>query len=171
MENFSENYEPLELFPNQKYVVIDALYINDIRNELGSLDRSDFLNDIRKKVFPHTRVPFAEFIPIHSQLKIDDIQDVDYQSIIGIDKSVFSMDTSLLVFVNEKIFIDFVSEFDYDCLVDSDVDLINYSCWESVTGKYDVKYTALVLGGGLGAKCKYEFIGGGMYRIVQQQYC
>lgn len=49
MENFSENYEPLELSPYEKYIVIDALYINDIRNELGSLDRSDFLNDIRKK--------------------------------------------------------------------------------------------------------------------------
>lgn len=41
MKNISLNGEPVELTVSSKYIVIDALYINDIRSELGHLNKDD----------------------------------------------------------------------------------------------------------------------------------
>jgi len=81
MNNVSLNGEPIELSVTIKYIVIDALYINEIRAELAHLKRDDIFDEIRNIVFPYTYNPFAEFVPEGKVFRIDQIKNVDFDKI------------------------------------------------------------------------------------------
>lgn len=46
-----------------KYIVIEVLFINEIRSKLAHLKRDGIFNEIRTIVFPYSDTPFAEYIP------------------------------------------------------------------------------------------------------------
>lgn len=163
MKNISLNKEPIELTASIKYIVIDALYINEIRLEVSNLTNDNIFNEIRSTVFPYTETPFAEYIPMESVFTLDKIKKVDYDQIHSDDSSVFSTDSGVIVFVNEKIFIDFTSKFDYDELVDSSTELLNVGYWISIVNDFNLSDTAVIISPG--ANSGIEFDGSGTYKI------
>lgn len=163
MKNISLNGEPIELASNIKYIVIDALYINEIRAQIPNLKKDNIFNEIRSLVFPYTDTPFAEYMPEGTVFSIDKIKKVDYDKIDVEDVSIFSTDSGVVIFVNKDLFIDFASHFDYDELVDSPTDLVNVDYWKSIVSDLDLFDTAIVVSPGINTES--EFDGSGTYKI------
>lgn len=163
MNNVSLNGEPIELSVTIKYIVIDALYINDIRSELGHLKGDDIFNEIRNNVFPYTDTPFAEYIPEEKVFRLDQIKKVDYDKIDVNDIGVFSTDSGVVIFVNKGLFIDFVLKFDYDELVDSPTDLLNLDYWNSIIADFNLFDVAIIVSSGINTDS--DFNGSGIYKL------
>jgi hypothetical protein len=113
MDNISLNKEPIELITGAKYIVIDALYIDDIKQRMAALNSDNILVEIRQKIFPYTDTPFAEYIPLKSTFTLDQIKKVDFDTIKLGDYSILSTDSSVLIFINEELLQDFASKFEY----------------------------------------------------------
>ncbi len=163
MKNISLNKEPIELAVGIKYIVIDALYINEIKLEIANLTSDNILNKIRSTVFPYTDTPFAEYMPIENVFTVDKIKKVDYDQIISVNSSMFSVDSGVIVFINEKIFINFTSKFDYEELVDSSIELLNVAYWSSIVNDFNFSDTAVIVSPGINSSI--EFDGSGTYKI------
>jgi hypothetical protein len=163
MKNISIENEPIELKIGVTYIVIDGLYINDIKEELENLEVDQLINDIREKVFQYTKTPFAEYTAHDKVFEVSQLKKTDYQEVQTADKSIFSTDTGLVVFLNEKRLLPFVKKFDYETLVDSLDEVINISYWESITADYDEDDIALVLSPGIDSGVEFE--GSGTYKI------
>jgi len=163
MKNISTENEPIELRIGVKYIVIDGLYINDIKEELENLRVDHLIGDIREKVFQYTKTPFAEYTAHNKVFEISQLKKLGYQDVHTADKSVFSTDTGLVVFLNENRLLPFVKEFDYESLVESLDDLINISYWESITVDCNEGDIALVLSPGIDSGVEFE--GSGTYKI------
>lgn len=162
MKNISLNKESIELAVDTKYIVIDALYINNIRLEYPDLISNDPFNEIRRKVFPYTDTPFAEYTSREPVFTVDKIKKADYdQSDSG--GNMFSTDSGVIVFVNEKIFIDFILKFDYDELVDSAAELLNLAYWNSIVKDFKLSDFAIIVSPGVNSEV--EFDGSGTYKI------
>lgn len=163
MKNISLNKEPIELAVGIKYIVIDALYINEIKLEYQNFISNNIFNEIRNTVFPYTDTPFAEYIAKETAFTVDKIKKVDYDQANPEDKSVFSTDSGVIIFVNEKIFADFISKFDYDELVDSSTELLNIDNWSSISNNFNISDSAIIVSPGINSGV--EFDGGGTYKI------
>lgn len=163
MKNISLNKEPIELAVNIKYIVIDALYVNEVKLELANLPNDNFLNNIRNSVFPYTDTPFAEYIPMENIFTIDRIKKVDYDQINSDNRSMLSVDSGVIVFINEKILINFTSKFDYEELVDSPTELLNLAYWSSIVNDFNLSDTAVIVSPGVNSSI--EFDGSGTYKI------
>ncbi len=163
MKNISLNGEPVELTVSSKYIVIDALYINDIRSELGHLNKDDIFDEIRKIVFPYTYNPFAEFVPEGKVFRIDQIKSVDFNKIDVDDIGVFTIDSGVVIFVNKKLFLDFVLKFNYDELVDSPTDLLNLDYWNSMIADFNLFDVAIIVSPGINTGA--DFQGSGIYKL------
>lgn len=55
---------------------------------------------------------------------------MDYDDLSTEDKSCFSSDTGLIILIDESLLITFIKEYDYEELVDSIVETLNYGYWE-----------------------------------------
>jgi hypothetical protein len=163
MTNLSLNGEDI-ILNRGKFIVIDALYLNDIKAKIDSLSTMD-LGELRKTIFPYTDVPFAEIkIETTQRLKISQIQKVAYEKIADEDKSYcFSSDTGLIVFLKETLLKDFLIGYDYYQLVDSETEPVNRRYWLELTAKYEAGDTGLVLAPGIDSG--YDFEGSGTYKI------
>jgi len=164
MENISLNKKPIQLISGVKYIVIDALYIEDIKKEIPALNSDNILVEIRKKIFPYTDTPFAEYVPLKSTFTLNQIKKVGYNIIKPGDYSALSTDSSVLIFANEEIFLDFVSKFEYHELVNSSVQLLNTNYWYSITAHYSMCDTAIIVAPDVNADV--DFDGSGTYRIT-----
>ncbi|MEN5086129.1 hypothetical protein ABE426_06635 [Sphingobacterium faecium] len=163
MKNISLNGEPIELSVTIKYIVIDALYINEIRTELAHLKRDDIFDEIRNIVFPYTYNPFAEFVPEGKVFRIDQIKNVDHDKIDVNDIGVFTTDSGVVIFVNKKLFVDFASKFDYDELMDSPTDSLNLDYWNSIIDDFNLFDIALIVSTGINTGT--DFQGSGIYKL------
>lgn len=163
MKNISLNGEPIELSVTIKYIVIDALYINDIRSELGNLNKGNIFSEVRSVVFLYTDTPFAEYIPEEKVFNLDQIKKVDYDKIDMNDIGVFSTDSGVVIFVNKELFVDFVSKFDYDELMDSSTDLLNLDYWNSVIDNFNLFDVAIIVSPGINTGADYQ--GSGIYKL------
>jgi hypothetical protein len=161
MKNVSTNNESLELSINNQYYIIDALYITDIKNEF--LKANTLPKDIRSVVFPFTDTPFALYKPNNSTFSIKQIIKVEYDEVIVEDLTFFSTDTGLIVFIREDLLIDFLKEFNYDDLVESDNELINEKYWEELISNFEPTDIGLVLSD---ADSESDFDGSGTYKII-----
>lgn len=163
MKNISLTKEPIELAVSIKYIVIDALYINEIKLEIANLTNDNILNEIRSTVFPYTDTPFVEYIPMENVFTVDKIKKVNYDQIDSDNNSMFSVDSGVIVFINEKIFINFTSKFDYEELVDSPTELLNVAYWRSIVNDFNLSDTAVIVSPGVNSSI--EFDGSGTYKI------
>jgi len=161
MKNISKNNEPLELSIGKQYYIIDALYITDIKNEF--LKANTLPKDIRNEVFPFTDTPFALYKANNTSFSINQIKKVDYDEVIFEDFSFFSTDTGLIVFLREDLLVDFLKEFNYDDLVNSDDELINEKYWEELVSNFESTDFGLVLAN---MDSNNDFDGSGTYKIV-----
>jgi hypothetical protein len=161
MKNISTNNEPLELSINKKYYVIDALYLTDIKNEL--LKNNILPKDIRREVFPYTDTPFAQYKSSKNVFFVNQIIKVDYDEVFSEDFSFFSSDTGLIVFIFEDILVEFLKDFNYEDLVDSENELIDEKYWEQLVSKFNPTEVGLVLAN---ADNENKFDGSGTYKII-----
>jgi hypothetical protein len=60
MKNVSLYNEPIFVSIGKSFILIDALYLNDIKDNLDNVNKID-LQLLKKIVFPYNDIPFAEF--------------------------------------------------------------------------------------------------------------
>ncbi len=166
MKHISLQGEDIALDINKTYVVIDALYLDDIKHEIDSLNITNLLDEIREKVFPFTDIPFAMIMMKEANLfPIQNIYQIDYDSISDSDRrACLASDTGLLVFIDENLIYEFTKNFSYDDLVDSTVHPVDIDYWNDITSSFDQSKLGLVLAPGIDSG--YEFEGSGTYKIV-----
>ena len=167
MANISLKGEDILLEGGKSYFVIDALYLNDIKEKLPILDKFNVEQDIRKKAFPfpNTETPLASLsIPAGSseifRLGLSKIKTGKNDK----DPSTsFSSDTGLIVFIEKSRLLDFSRDFDYNQLVEAVVGPINISYWTEIENKFGFLNCALILSPGMNKG--FDFDGSGLYRI------
>lgn len=165
MKNISLGNNPISLIPNAKYLVIDALYVEDIKQAYLNLkiNGTMFIDDIREKVFPFTDTPFAEYIPQKSTFALKQLEKINYNQVEPSDRDVLSTDTGLLLFLKEEILKEFSLKFNYGELVNSSSDLINEEYWNLITSDYNPLDVAIILSAGTDSGL--DFDGSGTYRL------
>ncbi|MGN7787294.1 hypothetical protein ACTJIJ_22360 [Niabella sp. 22666] len=164
IQNISLDKEPIKLKNGLKYIVIDALYINDVKQMLSTLNGNNIISEMRSKVFPYTDTAFAEYTPVKDSFTLNQIKKVDYDQIESSDTSILSSDSGALIFINEKIFLDFISEYNYNELVNTEIDLINTRYWSSLVSSFNLFDVAVIVSPGINSGV--EFDGSGSYRIT-----
>ncbi len=158
------NNNTIKIKAEQSYIVIDALYLMDIKENLDKIDEIELINSIRKICFPYTDIPFAEITTSKPIFTIDNFKKNDnYEDVNISNNSLLSTDTGLLIFINKKILIRFIELFDYDWLVSSLTDIINIGYWDGITEQFNETDLGLMM-----SQSEEEGIlcGGGVYRII-----
>lgn len=166
MTNISLNGEQIKLKPHTFYYIIDALYITDIKGKLDELNSVDIEKQLREKVFafPNTDLPFAKYYTHADSFSIEQIKQVNYNDVQTKDSTYFATDTGLLIIVKADIILDFSKEFDYEDVINSDVDLFNKDYWNNIASKYDANDLALIIAPGVGSG--FDLQGSGTYRVI-----
>ncbi len=164
MKNISLNGEALKFSVENKYIIIDALYLNDIKEKFSSLDKRNLLKDIKEKIFPFTDTPFAEFIPTKLFFDPGKIKKVDNEELPSNSKNIFSTDTGLIIFIQEKLLKEFLDFYDYEDLVDSPTETINVEYWDKITSNFKLDNIGLLLAPGINSG--FDFEGSGTYEIT-----
>ncbi|GAA3915741.1 hypothetical protein GO495_19120 [Chitinophaga oryziterrae] len=165
MNNLSKSGEDINLKTGKHFVIIDVLYVEDIRKEMGNLDLSNLYKEIKDKIFPFAYAPFSRFLNKKPIFPISAIKDGRDE--IGVNKDnplFFSSDTGTLIFIAEDYFTDFISICDYDEIIEAVIPPYKRSFWDSITSRYPAGDIALVASPGLNSG--YELVGGGAYKIV-----
>ena len=165
MNNVSDNGQDLLLRPNNIYYIIDALYLDKIKENINDLKLEQLDTEIREKIFPYTYAPFAKVSFSQEHFRVRDIKKVDYDDLSTEDTSCFFSDTGLIILIDESLLITFIKEYDYEELVDSIVETLNYGYWEKITSSFDSKKTGLILSPGVNSG--YVFEGNGLYKITE----
>jgi hypothetical protein len=169
MRNISLNAEDIRLSPGGLYYVLDTLYVNGIKRELGESSVDDMPTFIREKVFPYADYPFAI---IDTKGRSDDlvIHTADILSLAGRDTdadfdSQFVTDTGLIIFVRMENLPDLISVFDYNDLTETfgKHDAVNLEYWDGIAARYRPNEIALISAPGIGSG--YEFDGSGHFMI------
>jgi hypothetical protein len=161
--NISIKQEPISLGLNKLYFVIDALYLNDIKAEIKNLDVTDLINEIKKKVFPYTDTPFALYKTLKNEFKINNIKKVENEDLIKDKTLLFSSDTGLIIFIEVSVLNKFIELYDYDLLVNSDIEALNIDYWHKIVLGYDYESLALILSTGVNSGIEFE--GSGLYQL------
>ena len=160
------NKDCISIKENELYIVIDSLYLMEIKNNISNLeqlDNIDLLSKIRKEIFPYTDLPFAEYHSNTSLFNIEKIKKIRYDDALKTHKKAFSTDTGLIVFLRINIFKEFILNFDYEILVDDPIEIINLEYWNNVTSNFNNTDVGLIYS--IEEKNNIEFTGGGVYII------
>ena len=164
MENISLNNEPLRLRTGTTYIIIDALYLNDIKEYIENIGTNSIITKIKSIVFQYTDTPFAIYPAKESLFDISKIKKVNYSKVDVKDLYFFSTDTALMVFINEALLLQFAESFDYNELLDSADDLINFDYWSTIADQYDILDIGLLMSQGVNADT--DFDGSGTYKVI-----
>jgi hypothetical protein len=163
MTNVSLRGESIQLNKNISYLVIDTLYVDDVKGKADMLDIDNLLDSIKKDVFPYTTIPFAIYTPAEDVFTVDRIKRGNKTDCP--DNSLhFCTDSGLIMFIREDLLLDFVKkDYTYGDLVESAAD-INFEYWGKLTAGYGVKDIALILAPGINSGFEFEGSGGYMIR-------
>lgn len=162
MRNVSTKGEDIKLISDKCYYVIDSLYLNSIKAEIANLNRPLLDKEIEEKVFPYAEAPFAK-ITTGSSFHVQNIKKIKYTDISPNDKNYFSSDTGLILFVAEEILLELLECYDYNNLVETITEDINFNYWDSIASKFSLNTLGLILAPGVDSG--YEFEGSGIYKI------
>lgn len=166
MNNVSLKGEDLFLSLNTEYLVIDALYLNDIRKSLNEVDIHS-LQDIQQKVFPYNDFPFGVVNTGEDRRRIIMIKNIKKETYSNMGKTkgvcYFSSDTGLLVVVAMTAFVEFTKSFDYDQLLDTLTENFNAEYWMKINSHLKEGDVGLIFSPGL--RSGFEFDGGGTYSL------
>lgn len=163
--NISINGESILLDSANCYYIIDALYLNSIREELTAIKPESIEEEIREKVFPHSDAPFAiaDFIQSSSKLEVIDVHRIRKVSDEQLSSRCFATDTGLIIFCNKSIFLDFLQIFNYYDLVNAMNGPINTSYWQTLVSRFEDYSCGLVLSPGINKG--FDFDGSGLYEF------
>lgn len=162
MSNISADNQSISLKAQEKYIVIDPLYLDEIKENLDLLDKENLLKEIRQKVFEYTENPFIEYIPLSESFNLNLVSRAS-DSFTSNTKDVVCTDTGMLIFINENIFLSFISRFSYGELTDSLIDIINQVYWTELISLYEPYSVGLIIAPGTG----FEFDGSGLFKISE----
>jgi hypothetical protein len=154
----------LELKVGNNYIVIDALYINDIKEQISDLNEFNFLEEIKEKVFIYCNTPFVKYSPEKKFFTMNQIVKFFDETTDSDNKCVFSTDTGLVLFIEEKFIKEFIQLFNYDYLVDEKDDLLNLEYWNSIISNYEFNSFGIVVAPGINSG--YDFGGSGRYYLI-----
>lgn len=98
--NISVSGEDIILNRNKYYIVIDALYCDNIKSKLHDLDPADIEEEIRRKVFPDATNIYARFLNMRDSFTVKSIVDGYTEED---DPLYFCSDSGLLVFIAADI--------------------------------------------------------------------
>jgi len=164
MFNLSLDAEPLQLKLGITYMIIDALYINEIKNNYSKIEENNLVESIRKKIFPYTEIPFTLFKADQTIFEISRIKK--RKKIFWIYKIQYclSTDTGVLIFLNILILKNLILSFDYEELVDTPISSINIAYWSNLVSKFNELELGLILAPGLNSG--FDFEGSGKYYVI-----
>ena len=165
MANISLSGEDIFLLNGKSYFIIDALYLNDVKDELAGVDIDNLETYMKEKIFPYTETPFAVISLNNSgeerrRIEIKKIKKVEYDDI---DSRCFSTDTGLVVMIERSIFFNLLRHFDYNKLVGGLNEPINRLYWSELEGEHDAYTCGLVLSPGVNSG--FDFVGSGLYKL------
>jgi hypothetical protein len=160
--NISLNKEDIQLNVG-RYLVVDALYLNEIKEYFKINKVLNSIDDIRKLVFPYTNSPFAEYNSENAVFCIIQIKKIDVEKVDICEKKCFSVDSGLILFLQDSVLYDFLYKYDFEELVESNSEIINMKYWESLVASFDFKSIAAIVSPGIDSG--FEFDGSGIYCI------
>lgn len=154
--------ESIHLRKGNTYIIIDALYLNDIRLNLDKINLGD-LRNVKESVSPYNKFPFG-IINLKGyglfEINVKDILSTDYDN--G-DESCFSSDTGLVLIFRVSDLVFFVSMIDYDSLADNALSPEKFTFWDELRKIGGEETCALLLAQDV--KSGYDFNGSGIYKI------
>lgn len=155
--------EVVKLIANETYIVIDALYLNEIKEHRSLLVSDSWKDNVRTIAFPYVDNPFAIYKSKREQFVIAQIKEVKFDPELAYDPSVFSSDTGIILFLAEKHLSEFVQNYDYETLTDSLIDLLNLNYWKNLILNYPAGEVAIVFSQGIDTLS--DLNGSGIYQI------
>lgn len=166
MINLSLYGEDILIKVGKLYYVIDALYLQKIKEELPNISINDIEAEIKSKIFPYTEAPFAIISfnntgDLLASIKVSQIKKGDEENI---STTSFSTDTGLVIIIEKPIFLDFLNLYDYDKLVEGDIELLNKDYWEQLQQNFGIYQCGVILAPG--TKSEFDFDGSGLYKIT-----
>lgn len=165
IKNISENGTNLELRKGFKYLIIDALYLEEIKENLNiqkNLNFDELKKQIKEKVFPFNDTPFAEFYMKENQFRIETIKKMNNNNKISLEKQ-FSSDTGLVLLFTVSNFRFVLENFDYEKFTDSQLTLVNHNYWSNLIGVLEENTIGTIIAPGVNSG--YDFEGGGTYCV------
>jgi hypothetical protein len=163
--NFSTNGEPIRIEAGVKYIVIDALYLNDIKEKELEINTIDYWQKVKNELFPYTDFPFAEIVFTTDTLHINQIKKIDYEEFAE-DPNLFSTDTGLILVLKDEILDSFLKKYDYEKLVDCmGSDFVNLAYLQTVADNFNLTDLAIIAAPGIDTD--FDFDGSGTYSVVQ----
>lgn len=165
MPNISLHGEDIQLQSGKPYFIVDALYLDQIKNELSdNVNLSNLEDEIREKIFPYTETPFAVFtLEALGGTDISKIEVSNIKRTEDVDSLSFSTDTGLIVILQKSILLEFLKSFNYNELVEGLNDPVNISYWLELEKKFGEHSCGLILSPGI--KSGFDFDGSGQYKI------
>jgi hypothetical protein len=170
MVNMSLHGEDISIEVGKSYYVIDALYLQNIKEELPNISTShDIEAEIKSKIFPYTEAPFAIIFFSNSgdllaRIKISQIKKGDEENI---NAGSFSTDTGLIIMIERSIFLEFINLYDYNKLVEGDIELLNKDYWEQLQKNFGAHQCGVILAPR--TRSEFDFDGSGLYEITDIQ--
>ncbi|UII32808.1 hypothetical protein LVD17_03045 [Fulvivirga ulvae] len=162
--NISLKGEDIKLDIGSQYYVIDALYLNELKEGIDNLQRDILDEEIESKIFPYTEAPFAKVIPSKDSFQVRSIKKADREELPSEERYYFSCDTELILFIKESQLEPFIKKYNYDDLVDSLTEEINSEHWKQITEGILQNDIGLILSPGIDSG--FEFEGSGFYKIT-----
>jgi len=163
MRNVSIKGEDIRLISGKCYYIIDALYLNNIKLGIATLNISIFDPEVEEKIFPYTEAPFAKITSSRGLFHVMNIKKASYENIDSSDRNYFSSDTGLVAFVSEEILLRLLPSYDYNTLVDTITEDLNFKYWDDLASNFNMNDLGLILAPGINSG--YEFEGSGIYKI------
>ncbi|MCB0703521.1 MAG: hypothetical protein KDC55_12515 [Ignavibacteriae bacterium] len=163
MLNISIQNEKIKL-EKGKFIIIDALYVNIIKDFLTnpSLNNSLSIIKIKQEIFPYTDTPFGTYeFKNDFDLSIENIKKIRYENKTQLTDRCVAIDSGLMLFIKYDIFIKFIHLFDYNKLIEKEP--LDYEYWNSITELFRKTQLGLILSSGI--NYNFDFDGGGVYYI------
>jgi len=153
------NLESIKIIKEKYYFLIDSLYINALKDGLSSIQK-DNLIDTMLKCFPYTDRPFSYFKATGNFFLVKEFRGIPEDN--QIDLNHLASDTGLLLIVEESIILNVIDRFDYDTLLDSEIDTFNLGYWQGLLESF--KHGQLGLMSPVGPDPEYG--GGGIFKVT-----
>ena len=148
-------------------MLIDSLYLSDIKAEVDAIDKKNWETDIRSRIFPYTKTPFTlfEFNDLISPKELGPHNIMRANNETDEPSRCFSTDTGLLVVFRTDFLFELISYLDYDELVDTpDVSGINVKYWDAIEDEFEKECCGLILSPGVDSG--FDFEGSGLFKLV-----
>jgi hypothetical protein len=145
-----------------KYIVLDGLYVNLIKEFMNTSLHPLSINRIKDEVFPYSDIPFGIYeFKSNVEIGLKDIKRTRFENITNASDHYISIDSGIMVFISFDIFFKFIELFDYNELVKKEP--INEGFWNIITESINSNKVGLVLSPGI--NFNFEFEGSGIYYL------